>query len=230
MTMTSVNRVFLFCLSLFFCYSVNAQNPTETKKIFDQATGDLLYSFQYTDIKGSPFLFDNWMNGELIFKNDSRVKDVQLKFDSYSNKFIINKNDTAYQVSPAIKEIRFYPSGDTLNAIVFKNGFSINDNIRTGTYVQVLSGGKMTLLKYSKKDMEEYTEYGDATKYKRFTERTQYFIYSGNAFKTVSLSKKNLQDIVSDKWTEVSQYMSQHSLSGKDEKSWKQAIDYYNTL
>lgn len=229
--MKSTNRAFLFCLSFFSCCLINAQNNSETnRKIFDQATGDLLYSFQYTDIKGSPFLFDNWMKGELILENDSRIKDVQLKFDSYGSKFIINKNDTAYQISPAIKEIRLYPTGDTSNAMVFKNGFSINGNIQPNTYLQVLAGGKTTLLKYSKKDMEEYTEYGDATKYKRFTERNQYFIYSNNSYKATTLSKKNLQDLLSDKWNEVSQYMNQHSLSGKDEKSWKQAIEYYNTL
>lgn len=196
----------------------------------DQENGNLLYIAQYTDIKGSPFLFDEWMKAELILKNNSRIKDVQLKFDNYLNKFIINKNDTAYEISPSIKEIRFYPSGDTLSAIVFKNGFSINDNIKANSYLQVLSEGKITLLKYSKKDMEEYTEYGDATKYKRFVERSLYFIYSNGSYRLVTLSKKNLQEISSEKWNEVSQYMNQHGLNGKDEKSWKQAIDYYNAL
>lgn len=196
----------------------------------DQENGNLLYIAQYTDIKGSPFLFDNWMKGELVLKNGSRIKDVQLKFDNYSNKFIINQNDTAYEISPSIKEIRLYPTGDTLNAIFFKNGFSINDNIKANAYLQILAEGKIMFLKYSKKDMEEYTEYGDATKYKRFTERNQYFIYSNGAYKAISLSKKNMQDLLSDKWNEVSQYINQHGLNGKDEKSWKQAIDYYNTL
>ena len=96
--------------------------------------------------------------------------------------------------------------------------------------MQALAEGKVIFLKYSKKDMEEYNEYGDATKYKRFTERNQYYVYSNGTYKTTTLSKKNLQDILSDKWNDVTQYMNQHGLNGKDEKSWKQAIVYYNGL
>ena len=37
--------------------------------------------------------------------------------------------------------------------------------------------GKMSFLKYPKKEIDDYTEYGDATKYKRFEEVVQIFYF-----------------------------------------------------
>ena len=216
-------------LSCLLIQSFAQREDLNNRKMNDQETGSLLYIVQYNDVKGSPFLFDDWTNGEILTDN-ARFKNLPVKFDAYSNKFIVNRHDTAYEISPAIKEIRLYTSPDTSEMMTFKKGFSINDKINNQTFLQVLAEGKMSLLKYVRKDMEEYNEYGDATKYKRFTDYKQDYILTNGQYKSVTLSKKNLQDVLSDKWNQVSQFLTQKNLNGKDEKSWALAIQYYNSL
>ena len=114
--------------------------------------------------------------------------------------------------------------------MIFKNGYAINDKINTQTYLQVLAEGKATFLRYLKKEMDDYTEYGDATKYKRFEEVDRYFVFVGGEFKTVLLNKKSLQDVLPDKWTAVSDYLTTYKVNVKDEEGWKLAIQYYNSL
>ena len=223
-------RKIISCITLCCIFlPAFSQDQTTNRRAVDAATGNLLYVSQYTEVQGSPFMVDGWLPAKVIF-NNSVLEHIQLKFDIYNNAFILNKNDTAYVVSPVVEEVRIYPDADTAAALIFKKGFTINAKINTTTYLQVLAEGKITFLKFAKKELEEYTDYGDATKRKRFNESFQYFIYSNGQYESVQLSRKNIENLLSDKRTMVASFLQQYKLSGKDEKSWSAAIRHYNTL
>ena len=78
--------------------------------------------------------------------------------------------------------------------------------------------------------MDDYTEYGDATKYKRFEEVNRYFIFVNGEFKETTLTKKNLQDVLPGKWTEISEYLAKYKIDVKTQDGWRLAIGYYNSL
>ena len=222
----------LMLLTISFLSVLNSfaqQDEKAGRRINDQVTGNLLYIYQYTDIQGSPFLYDDWNDGVIVL-NDSQMSHVKLKFDTYSNKFVVNKNDTSYEISNAINEIRLFPNNDTSNARIYRKGYNINMRLNPKVYLQVMAEGKTSLLKYAFKDMEEYTEYGSAVKIKRFREGQQYFILKDGQYTSTTLTKKNLQDALSDKWPAVSDFLSKKGLNGKDEKSWTAAFRFYNTL
>jgi len=209
--------------------SFSQQDEKGGRHINDQSNGNLLYIYQYTDIQGSPFLYDDWIDGAIVL-NQSQLNHVKLKFDTYSNKFVINKNDTSYEISKAINEVRFFPNNDTSNARIYRKGFNINMRLNPNVYMQVMAEGKLTLLKYTYKDLEEYNEYGSATKYKRFRDGQQYFILKDGQYISTTLTKKNLQDALNDKWAAVSDFLNKKGLNGKDEKSWIAAFRFYNSL
>lgn len=218
----------LFVVSFGLWAQDNTNDPLADRKMIDRVTGNLLYVYQYEDVKGSSFLSDNWQPGMVILNNHTVFKNVKLKFDVKDNEFIFNRNDSGFRLGPEAVEIRLYQkNGDSL---VFKNGFEINNAIRASKYLQVLAEGKLTFLKFLIKNIEEYNEYGDATKYKRFVEMYDYFIYKDGKADGVHLNKKELQNLLNDKWDQVSRFMSQNNLSGKDEKSFIAAIRYYNSL
>jgi hypothetical protein len=206
------------------------QDDLASRQLLDRVSGNLLYVFQYVDVKGSPFLMDQWVTGRLDLDQRTYFDRVKLKFDVYNNSFILNRHDTAYQVSKAIREVRLYPSDDTAAAMLFRNGYTLSARIGPAMYVQVLADGRISLLKYDKKEMQEYTEYGDATKYKRFEDASGYFILGSGAAKSITLSKKNLQETLGDRWPAVADYMTTNYLNGKDERSWAMAIKFYDSL
>jgi hypothetical protein len=190
-------------LSLFFLYALSSFSQTVDmtgRKFFEQTNSNVIYTFQYTEIKGTPFLSDKWMKGKAFLDREVSYDNLQIKLDLYNNKFIINWHDTSFQISTAVKQVELFPTGDTVNAMVFRNGYSVTAKINAETYLQVLADGKLTLLKYIKKEMNDFSEYSDATKYKRFEETDKYFIFGNGQFREITLNKKSLQDILPDKW------------------------------
>ena len=224
----------LFLVAFCFVFSgafAQTERQTQNRKFVDVITGDLAYITQYTDVKGSPFLFDNWLPGKLILNNGETLQNLQLKFDDYNNKFLLNKNDTGYQISPVVKQVVLYPgTADTSTFLLFKSGFTGVDKLSPKTFVQVLVDGKNSLLKQYKKDLEEYTEYGNATRFKRFNESFEYFAGVNGKYITIRFSRKTLEELMQEKWTAVSAYLTQNKLNGKDEKSFIEAFKFYNKL
>ena len=78
--------------------------------------------------------------------------------------------------------------------------------------------------------MDDYVVYGDATKYKRFEEVDRYFVFVRREFRDVLLNKKNLQDVLTDKWDLISGYVSKNKVNVKEPEGWKLVIGYYNSL
>jgi hypothetical protein len=198
--------------------------------MLDYSNNKEFIGFQYTDVKGSPYFSDKWLKGKVLLSDQLWVENLQLKFDEYNNHFIVNWHDTAFQISTVVKQIVLYPGSDTLNKLVFKNGYAINAKIDAKIYLEVLAEGKMSFLRYPKKEIDKYTEYGDATKYERFEEVHKYFIFVNSNFKEVTLTKKNLQDVLHDKWAQVSEYLAKFKADPKTIDGWKLVIGYYNSL
>jgi hypothetical protein len=225
-----MKKLLLFSISILCLYnSYSQQDEKVNRRINDQATGNLLYIYEYTDIQGSPFLFEEWYDGTIII-NEQQLNHVSLKFDNYSNKFVVNRNDTSYEISRAVNEVHLFRNNDTAKSLTFKKGYNINMRLNPNVFLQVLAEGKLTLLKYTYKDLEENAEYGSAIKIKRFREGQQYFILKEGKYLSSTITKKNLQDALSDKWIAVSGFLSKNGLNGKDEKSWAAAFRFYNSL
>jgi len=224
-------------LTLFFSalciFSFSQTVDLAARKFIDQSidysNNKEFVSFQYTDVKGSPYFSEKWLKGK-IFLDQVWSDNLELKFDECNNYFMVNWHDTAFHINPSVKQIILYPGIDTLNGLVFKNGYDINEKINAKTYLEVLAEGKMSFLKYWKKEIDEYTQYSDATKYKRFEQVNRYFIFVNSQFKDVTLNKKSLQDVLADKWAQVSEYVAKYKVDVKTETGWKLAIGYYNSL
>jgi len=194
--------------------------------------GGTVYTFQYEDIQGTPFLNDKWTRSMIITNDMKTYTNQPLKFDLYKNKFVFDRNNSIYELTPEANTVYLFPNeADPNEKIVYKKGYQINNFITPNNYLQVLAeGSKATLLKLHKKNMEEFTEYNDATKYKRFKVVQQYYVFQNGAYTLVTLGSKNLENVCQSKWKEVSAFLQQNNLSAKDEMGWAKAITYYNSL
>ena len=224
----------LILITIFFqfayVYVTAQQDEAANRRFLNQATSNMMYTRQYEDIQGSPFLYDQWMKGKIYLNDGASFNTLRFKFDAYNNKFIVNKNDTSFETSPAVQQVQLYLSDDTSNVLTFRKGFAVNADINENKFIQVLASGKITLLKRNSKKLEEYTEYGNAAKLKRFHTITQYFVSGQLQYQEVTLTKKNLENLLSVQWPQVQAYLTKNKLNGKDEKSWSAAINYFNSL
>ena len=223
-------KILLAIILLVSVQWVNAQSTVE-HQLIDKSNGNLLYYYQKEEIQGHPFFKDKWINANITDQNGYVFKNIAIKIDTYRNKVVFNRNDSSYELGPMVAQVCFFPNaGDTTQKMIFKNGYDVTAFIKTDKYLQVLAEGKITLLKDYHKELEEYTEYGNATKMKRYRDVEQYYIGKEGQFTGMGQSKKNLENVLQAKWPQVDAFLKQKEFSGKDEKSWVAAITYFNSL
>ncbi len=101
-----MNRIFfyLFLITLsLICFS---QNYTE---IGGGSVPRIAYRLQteYAEAEGSPFLFDTWRKGKIIY-TDSTISDIiRINLDLTTNKFIIKRDNSMFilPISDSVKEV-----------------------------------------------------------------------------------------------------------------------------
>lgn len=207
---------------ILLLYAANAQF------ISDAATGRPLYQSP-SNVQGSPFLNNNWCDGNIISERGVNYTKMRLKFDVYTNELVFNINDSSFRFLDPVKEfVLSLPGSKTDAQAKFIKSSYVNEKLPAG-FVQEILKGKIGLYKHYKKNIVDVAGYNTVNT-KTFEDRiTFYILRNGNA-EIVSLSKKSLQEILADKWTQVEQYMQQNNLSAKNEAGWTAAITYYNSL
>ena len=223
-----MNKIYYLTFSLFITLNIFAQTDRQQ---WDPVTGNLLFYHQTEKIDGSPFLKDKWEDASVVLEKGYTFKHVNLKFDIYNNVFVFNRHDTAFVLGDYVAEIQFFPnSPDTSHKLIFRKGYSINSSINNTKFLQVLTEGKLTLLKYYQKETEEYTEYGNAVKFKRFNDKETYYVLKDGQYKLLNLSKKSLENLLQTQYGKIEAFLKAKDLSGKDEDGWVAAINYSNSL
>jgi hypothetical protein len=218
----------ILSVSIIFILSLAAKGQTY---LSDPFNGKPYMVKAYDDIRGSAFLFDDWKPGHATDKYGTTFLNVLLRFDTYANKFFYNHGDTAYEFVTVINEFELFPfSGDTTTKMVFKKGFTATDKLIPDKFVQVLTEGKITAVKYIYKTLEEATEYNMPGKIKSFANRMAYFFIKDGTAISQKPNSKLLEELLKDKWSVVEPYMKQNSLSPKSEDDCIKIINYYNTL
>lgn len=197
----------------------------------DPFSGKPYLAKSYEDIRGSAFLFDDWKTAHVTDKHGTTFLNVMIRFDAYANKFFYNHGDTTYEFVTVIKEVELFPSdGDTVTKMIFRNGFTVNDKLTPDKFVQVLTEGKITALKYIYKNQDEITEYNVPGKIKKFADRATYFFIKVNTVFSQKPGIKLLEEMLQDKWPLIESYIRQNSLNPKKEDDSVRIINYYNTL
>lgn len=88
----------------------------------DPFSGKQYLAKPYTEINGSPFLFEDWKIGQVTDKAGVLFSNVMLRFDIYSNQFFYNYNDIEYEFISDLNKVELFPvNGDTISKLVFRH-------------------------------------------------------------------------------------------------------------
>ena len=199
----------------------------------EQNTGKLFHIITNNEASGSPFLFDDWKPGSVTLSNENKLDNLKLKFDILHNIFLFNKNDSTYEFADDVKEIRIMNEDEKVGnqQLVFEKVINSNDKIPSGTFVQVLSAGKITLLKYFSKRIEgENFTNGIITSKKQIVSHNSNWVTVNNETIPVKLNSHSLEELTSDKKDEMQKFVKAAKLNAKNEKDFALAIAYYNSI
>lgn len=210
---------------LFIC--IGFLLKTESQVISDAFSGKPLYQQNDPNLAGTVFFSKNWHPGIIRTNRGIEYNQLQLNFDIYQQMLVFMINDSIYHFTDPVKEFEFN-MGNGRN-VKFVESNQIH-NLLPGNFVEELVKGKLNLYKHYKKIVVEISAYNSVSGTKQLEDKNTYFVIRDNQLTEISLNKKKLSELLSDKWKEVESFLGKNLLSAKTEAGWAQAIQFYNTL
>jgi hypothetical protein len=193
-------------------------------EFFVNAKGEAFKKRYDPDIEGDPFYTDKWLPATV--NTDKGMHDnIKVKYDLHDD-MLIFVHDTSEEPLRFVDEVK----GFTLflpEKINFANDFPAIDKQTTRSFYQVLSSGRVTLLKRSNKMILDVKNY-NATVTRSFQLNTSYYLYKDGKMEKVD-PKKALYTLAGDKKSEFENYAKANSLGFKKDEDLARLYDRYNT-
>ena len=195
-------------------------------QVIIDVNGEPLKLTPLVEVDGSPFISKSWTSGDANLANGKMFKGIDLKYDEVKDALIFRgKEDKAFYFTDLIKEFN-------LNEKIFKSGFLPYKDFSSKSFFEIITSGKITLLKKNDKKIVEAKDYNSATTAKKVIDNLNFYIAKDD--KIIATQKDNLKTILniidSNKSNEIIEFASNNKLNSKKGEDLKKIIDHYNKL
>ncbi len=210
----------------------NLQNISRSSGVVIITNMDELYE----GIKGTPYLFPAWRQGNIYLKDSSYIKNIKIKYNIYTDDVLYlntGSGDSLIIGRSLINafEILDDSAGDT---ILFKDMNLKPGNNSKSKFIKVLYDGKSKfLIKYNKFFIKaDYKgAYNAGRKYDEYTDNYQYYILKdNNELNKVKLNKKSVIKVLSDKKNKVKSFIDIQGLALNNENDIISVLEYYDSI
>lgn len=183
---------------------------------------------QYTDVKGSPWLTEDWVPGMVKLGNGSTYKDVPLKYDQVSGELIFrDRSGKTLAFADPVSEFKIIDAQK--HERLFRSGFKAVDSNTGQTFYQVLYDGGTILLKDVKKNIIEHRAYNSATAVKSIVETPVYYLIMNGSPVKIKKDKKAILAVLS-KTDQLEKYIKDNNLNLKDDQDLAKLITFYDSI
>lgn len=212
----------LFSVSAYAQYGSNSQTPVTDN------LGNPIPVSNFAKIKGSPYVYDDWVPGQITNLDGKTFKGLMLKFDESNNllTFIYNKGDEPQRFATPVKIFTLY--GDRER--VFASQFPKIDGLKSDTYYEVIAAGKTMLLKHNKVSIRQTRDDNNAPVDGRYAETRTYYIFRDNKMARIKPNREQLLAVLNDKAPQLKSYIDSQKINFNNEDDLKKLITYYNGL
>jgi hypothetical protein len=210
-------------LLLFFIIGItNAQYIQDIQ-------GKPLMEMSYTDVTGTPYLYDSWTKGSVELENGAVYRDIELKFSVFKDElFFKNTNDETMMAF--VLPVKSFLLERGVQKDLYRNSFPDIDDFNQKTYYQVLFDGNIKLLFKAYKSLLEIKPYNSATTEKKFSDNSNYYLFIDGTIKRIKPSKKEFLEIFKDKTIEIDSYLKNEKVDFKNNKDLTKLFEYYSSL
>jgi len=216
-----------FAITFLLCFSLSSQI---TAQLIQNDQGAPFLDINYTDVKGNPYLFENWTEGTVRLTNGKSYTSVQLKYNLLRDELFFKDIKTDQLLAFVIPVVEFKLNDNEKNSILYRNGYKAIDNNTEKSYYQVLFDGGTQLLKRTSKKVNEEKPFSSASTIKSFEVLNFYYISNNNALIKIRKDKKSILTALANQGSALEKYLQEKSLNLKNEEDLIQFIQYYNSL
>ena len=211
-------------ISLFagLCLIASAQ-----AQFMQDINGRVVTEVTYTDVEGSPYLFEDWNTGIMkAVQNDKVFDGLKMRYDAYKDEVEYEKDGKMYRLGPEITAFTL-PTGDALYE--FRRGFPAVGSQTENSFYRVLSDGNTKVLKRYAMKMREEKPYNSATVTKRFDLNEQlYVLKNGTMYPVKTNDKKGIMKLVSDEKNLMNYVIKEEQLNFKTEDDIVKLLEEYD--
>jgi len=187
----------------------------------------------YANIEGSPYFIEYYCPASLRLNKGKEYKNVPVKVNLYSHEiFVIDSNNKEIIVTEGL--IINVSLTDTAGAIPhtyhFSSGYPATDKNNSFNYYQILSDGKLQLLKHIRKEIVEQKNVQSGETRKEFVSRTEFYTYSNGEIKKLKRDKEDIQELMKDREQKINEYLKDKKMNYKNTGMLADLFNFYNSL
>jgi hypothetical protein len=190
----------------------------------------------YEGIKGTPYLFNEWKQGNIYLNDNTYINDVNIKYNIYTDDilYLNSKSGDSLIIDRSLINSFEIAGDNSNNLLLFKE-----INLKPGksdksTFVKVIHDGKSKfIVKYSKTFIKaDYKgAYSAGRKYDEYTDDFQYYIIKNESNPDkIKLNKRSVTKVLSDKDDKIKFYLDEHKLALDNEDDVAKLLQYYDSI
>ncbi|MGI4750649.1 MAG: hypothetical protein ACRYFB_08450 [Janthinobacterium lividum] len=194
--------------------------------------GTVVQSVDYSDIKGSQYLYEEWTKGDITMYDNTIYKNMDVKYSLLDDKLYFKGKDgqQVMSFSNPVKEFTVNDPSSAIKPITFREGYKNIPGITMNSFLEILVSGKTQLLKKVSKRIQTENVYPNTSVNKYFTESKQYYLYILDRGTLIKNDKKTILSILSDKKVPLENYIKENNLNLKEDNDLEKLITYYNSI
>ena len=187
----------------------------------------------YGNIEGSPYFIEYYCRANLKLNKGKEYNNVLTKVNLFSHEIFVI--DTANKEMIATEGLIINVSltdtaGGITHTYIFRSGYPATDKNNSFNYYQVLSDGKLQLLKLSRKEIVEQKNIQSGEIRKEFVTRDEFYTYSNGEMKKLKKDKEYIQELMKDQEKKINEYLKDKKMSYKNTGMLTDLFNYYNSL
>jgi hypothetical protein len=186
-----------------------------------------------SDIAGTPFLREDWSLGSVTLQNNRRFDSVRIRLNLETGQvhFLDEKSQEIALYKGYIKMVRFYDIlPGTTGVSEFQTGFPPIDNQDENCFYQVISKGKISLLKFMHKIVSGQKDQLSGEVRKEYLGYEDYYVSKCREISRVKKDRSVVLSLLADQQARIQSFIETNHLKLKSIEDIKLLIDYYNSL
>lgn len=185
--------------------------------------GAVGFDDRYEGVKGTPLLFNDWMEGNLFLKDNAWVRSIKMNLNIHDGILYIFTPENGQVLTlpyEEINEVHLFSNGET---VLFRKYSQDQFKKRSDQdqLFEVLAQGKYTFLRLSKKLFREanYQQaYSPDRRYDEFILSTSYYLTNSNGIlEKIKLTEKALCKMFPDQKSRIKEIVKNTGLSEGEE-------------
>ena len=185
------------------------------------------------DAEGTPYYYNDFRLAIITLANGRSYDSSSVRLDLVNHELqYITKEDKPIVLKEGLVKEIFFPNNYNQASVneKFRTGYPPIDNNKTTSFYQVLSDGKLQLLKIIKKDFRQSKDPMSGEIKKEFVQNEFYYIYSTADFGRLKKDKDKVLELMQDKEKQMNSWLETNKINFRNIDDLASLFGYYNTL